>query len=258
MADWRVQLRARSQPPAGLPSCAAPCMLPTAVPTAVQEKLECDPYLLARIDGVRVEACRKALYRWVSGMAGWWQGGSGRSTCGWMEGRAQAGESLQPPAFSAPPCMLGGCCCAFPAAAAAAAALQSTSSPRPALPACLPAAPGASWTPRASQPRRWGTLRSCGCCCGRAAGQTPCRWTTGECRVRAWCVLGWVSGVGGWGWGWGWQDCDCDCDCSTCTPSRLPAFQPASSWSLSPCHPPTDPAVPAPPRAGLRSSCATM
>ena len=27
------------------------------------DRLESDPYLLPRVDGVRVEACRKALYR---------------------------------------------------------------------------------------------------------------------------------------------------------------------------------------------------
>jgi hypothetical protein len=29
----------------------------------LQERLDNDPYLLARVEGVRVEACRKALYR---------------------------------------------------------------------------------------------------------------------------------------------------------------------------------------------------
>jgi hypothetical protein len=29
----------------------------------LEDRLESDPYLLPRVDGVRVEACRKALYR---------------------------------------------------------------------------------------------------------------------------------------------------------------------------------------------------
>ena len=58
-----------------IPSHVSP---PTATgpPTThrCQERLDSDPYLLARVESVRVEACRKALYRCVAV----WEGGCGR------------------------------------------------------------------------------------------------------------------------------------------------------------------------------------
>jgi hypothetical protein len=76
--------------PPALPCCAALCC-------HVQEKLECDPYLLARIDGVRVEACRKALYRWAGGVvARGLSGGRGaggvRVRVGWECGHPHSSE----------------------------------------------------------------------------------------------------------------------------------------------------------------------